>query len=151
MISKKMKEKFGPRITLTNNEIKDVMKVINSLENRLILSKGATIIDRPLIIADLPLMKSVTAEMSATDTSTQRKSWITNYSINNFTGKCFIMKMFKYVKESGLLIKGISKTIKNGSKEQKGRFLQMLLATLDASVLENALPGKGIIRPGENF
>ena len=30
------------RITLTNNKIKDVMKVINSLENRGILLKGTT-------------------------------------------------------------------------------------------------------------
>ena len=34
LIGKKMKEKFGSGITLTNNEIKDIMKVIKSLENR---------------------------------------------------------------------------------------------------------------------
>ena len=32
----------GSGITLTNNEIKDIMKVISLLENRWILLKGAT-------------------------------------------------------------------------------------------------------------
>ena len=42
MISKEMKEKNGSGITLTNNETKDIMKVIRSLENRGILMKGTT-------------------------------------------------------------------------------------------------------------
>ena len=56
----------GSGITLTNNEIKDIMKVIKSLENRGILLKGTTrkiLIKnsflRPLMTAGLPLMKSV--------------------------------------------------------------------------------------------
>ena len=39
---KKIEVKFGWGITLTNNEIKDVMKVIKSLENREMLIKGTT-------------------------------------------------------------------------------------------------------------
>ena len=42
MTGKKNKEKIGSGIGLTNNEIKDVMKVIKSLENRGVLSKGTT-------------------------------------------------------------------------------------------------------------
>ena len=38
-------------------------------------------------------------------------------------------------------MKGITETIKNESKEQKGRFLPVLLGTLAASILENALTG----------
>ena len=38
-----------------------------------------------------------------------------------------IMKMVKSLEDSGLLIKGISETIKNEAKEQKGGFLGMLL------------------------
>ena len=53
------------------------------------------------------------------------------------------------LQESGLLIIGISKTIKNKTKEQKGGFLGMLLAILDASLLGNLLTGKGTIRAGE--
>ena len=33
MMGKKMKEKFDSGITLTNNEIKDIMKVVKPLEN----------------------------------------------------------------------------------------------------------------------
>ena len=62
-----------------------------------------------------------------------------------------IMKIVKSLEELGLLIKGISETIKNEAKEQKGRFLSMLLGTLVASVLGNALAGKGLIRAGEHF
>ena len=60
-----------------------------------------------------------------------------------------IMKIVKYLEESGLLIKGISKTIKDEAKEQKGGFLGMLLGTLGASLLWNLLTGKGTIRVGE--
>ena len=37
-----------------------------------------------------------------------------------------IRKIVKSLEESGLLIKGVSETIKNEAKEQKGRFLGML-------------------------
>ena len=60
-----------------------------------------------------------------------------------------IMKIVKSLEESGLLIKGVSQTIKNEAKEQKGGFLGMLLGTLDASLLGNLLTGKGKIRAGE--
>ena len=48
-----------------------------------------------------------------------------------------IVKIVKSLEESGLLIKGSSKTIKSESKEQKGGFLGMLLGTLGASLLGN--------------
>ena len=48
-----------------------------------------------------------------------------------------------------LLIKGVSKTIKNDAKEQNGGFLSMLLATLDASLLRNISAGKGSIIAGK--
>ena len=44
-----------------------------------------------------------------------------------------IMKIIKYLEESGLSITSIRKTVKNEAKEQKGRFLGMLLGTLAAS------------------
>ena len=40
-----------------------------------------------------------------------------------------IMKIVKSLEDSGLLIKGVSETIKNDAKEQKGGFLSMLLGT----------------------
>ena len=40
------------------------------------------------------------------------------------------MKIDTSLEESGLLVKGISEAIKNGTIEQKGGFLPMLLGTL---------------------
>ena len=56
-----------------------------------------------------------------------------------------IMKIVKSLEESGLLIKGVSEAIKNEAKEQKGRYLGMLLGTLGAILLGNLLTGKGVV------
>ena len=57
-----------------------------------------------------------------------------------------IMKIVKSLEESELLVKGISKSIKNETKKRKGGFLSMLLGTLAASLLGSALTRKGVIR-----
>ena len=49
------------------------------------------------------------------------------------------------LEDSGLLLKGVSETVQNEAKEQKGRFLRMILGTLGASLLGNILAGKGAI------
>ena len=59
-----------------------------------------------------------------------------------------IMKIVQALKESYILLKGVTKTIKNETKEQEGGFLGMLLGTLGASLLGNMLAGKGIVRTG---
>ena len=59
-----------------------------------------------------------------------------------------LMKIVKSLEESGLVVKGVSETIKNEGKEQKGGFLQMLLRTLADSLLGSALTGEGVIRAG---
>ena len=59
-----------------------------------------------------------------------------------------IMKIVQALKDSNILLKGVTKTIKNETKEQKGGFLSMSLGTLGASLLGNLLAGKGIIRAG---
>ena len=51
-----------------------------------------------------------------------------------------ITKIIKSLQETGLLIKGISETIKIEAKEQKGGFLSMLLGTLPARILGKACP-----------
>ena len=61
-----------------------------------------------------------------------------------------IIKIIKSLEESGLLIQGVNETMKNEAKEQKGRFLSMLLGALGASLLGNLLTGKSTIRPGED-
>ena len=62
-----------------------------------------------------------------------------------------IIEIVKSLKDSGLLLKGISETIQNEAKEQKGGFLSMLLRTLGASLLGNILVGHGINRAGEEI
>ena len=59
------------------------------------------------------------------------------------------MKIVKSFEESGLLIKGVSETIKNEAEEQKSGFLALLLGILGASSLGNLLTGKGTIRASE--
>ena len=58
-----------------------------------------------------------------------------------------IMKIVQALEDSNILLKGVTKTIKNETKEQKGGFLSMLLCALRASLLGNLL-GKGIVRVG---
>ena len=62
-----------------------------------------------------------------------------------------IMKIVKSLEDSGLLLKGVSETIQNEAKEQKGGFLSMLLGILCASSLRNKLAGKGINRAGDRI
>ena len=59
-----------------------------------------------------------------------------------------ILKIAQALEDSNILLKEITKTNKNKTKEQKRRFLGMLLDTLGASLLGNMLAGKGIVRAG---
>ena len=60
-----------------------------------------------------------------------------------------IMKSVQALEDSNILLEGVTKTIKNETKEQKGGFLlSMLLGTLGPSLLGNLLTGKGIVRAG---
>ena len=60
-----------------------------------------------------------------------------------------IIKIVKSLEDSGLLLKGVIQTVQNEVREQKGRFLSMLLGTLGASLLGNILTGPGINRAGK--
>ena len=60
-----------------------------------------------------------------------------------------IIKVVKSLEDSGLLLKGIIKTVQNEVKEQIEEFLSMLLGTLSASILGNLLTGRGINRAGK--
>ena len=159
---KALKKKFETIIILAKNEIKDIIKAIESLENREIILKvsawkttsqewGFLNFLKPLMTVDLPLIKNVLtplvksaliplglwAAASATDAAIQKKiceSDTTALKVSNEEMED-IMKIIKSPEESGLLIKGISVTLKNEVKEQKGELLGMLLGTLGASVL----------------
>ena len=85
------------------------------------------------------------AAASATDANIHKKifgSGVTTLIISNEEMND-IMKIVTSHKKIGLLIKGVSETIKK--KEQKGGFLSMLLGTLGARLLGNLLTGTGAI------
>ena len=59
-----------------------------------------------------------------------------------------MIKIIQSLEDSNILLKGVTKTINNEAKEQKGGFLSMLLGTLGAILLRNLSSGKGIVRAG---
>ena len=104
----------------------------------------------------MPLAKNVlaplgmTAASSAIDAEIQKKihgSGTTTLITSNEEMND-IMKIVQALEDSNILLKGVTKTIKNETKEQKRGFLSILLGTLGASFLENLLTGKGIVRAG---
>ena len=122
----------------------------------------------PLLKTGLPLIKNVitplaksvliplgfTAAASAADAGIHKKILgsgnhttliISNNDIED------LIKIVKSLEDSGLLLKGVTESVQNEVKEQKGRFLSMLLGTLGASLLGNLLIGKGIHRAGEGI
>ena len=117
----------------------------------------------PLLKTGLPLLKSVikplgllglTDASSAIDTGVQKNMYgsgtislvISNEEIND------IMKIVQALEEdSGILLEGVTKTIKNETKKQKGLFLSMLLGALGASLLGNLLTGKRTVRAEEGI
>ena len=121
------------------------------------LSKLLSKLAGPLMKVAMPLAKNVlaplglTAAISAIDGSIQKKIHgsgvkliIEQEDMND------IMKIIEALENSGILLKGVSKTIENETKEQRGGFLSMLLGTLGASLLGNLLTGgKGVMRAGE--
>ena len=60
-----------------------------------------------------------------------------------------IIKIVKPLEDSGLLVEGVTETVQNEVKEQKGRFLSMLLGTVGASLLRNLLTRKGMYKAGK--
>ena len=127
----------------------------------------------PLLKTGLPLMESVikplakivliplglTAAASAADAGIHKKILGSGSDHNNTfliisnDEMDDILKIVKILEDSGVLLKGVSETIQNEAKEQRGGFLSMLLGTLVASllgdILSKGLSGKGVIRAGE--
>ena len=92
----------------------------------------------------------ITAAASAIDAGIQKKihgSGTTTVIISNEKTND-IMKIVQALEHSNVLLKGVTKTVENEIKEQKGGFLSMLLGTLGDTLLVNLLAGKGIIRAG---
>ena len=60
-----------------------------------------------------------------------------------------IIEIIESLENSGLLLKGVTETVQNEVKQQKGGFLSALLGTLGASLLGDLLIGKGTYRAGK--
>ena len=73
----------------------------------------------------------------------KKNTWFWNNNFNNFKWRNeWHNENIQALEDSNTLLKGVTKTIKNETKEQKGEFLSMLLDTLGASLLGNLLTGK---------
>ena len=174
---------FPHELSLTNRQVANIRKAFaNHLSTDIKLSKpqlskmiqSGGFLGRllgPLLKTRLPLMKSVikplaksvliplglTAAASAADAGIHKK--ILGSGHNNITliisndEMDYILKIVKSLEDSGVLLKGVSETIHNEAKEQRGGFLSTLLGTLGASllgdILSKGLPGKGVTRAGE--
>ena len=110
----------------------------------------------PLTKVAVPLGKNIlarlgiTAAASAIDAGIQKKihgSGTTTLIISNEEMND-IMKTVQALEDSNILLKGVTETIKNETKEHKGGFLSILLGTLGESLLGNLLSGKGVVRAG---
>ena len=150
------------RNTINNNLATDI-KLSKAQMKKLIQSGGFlgklfSKLAGPLMKVAMPLATNVlaplglTAAMSAIDGGIQKKIRgegvklvIEQEDMND------IMKVIKSLENSGILLKGVTKTIENETKEQRGGFLSMLLGTLGASLLGNLLSGKGLTRAGEGI
>ena len=135
-------------IKLSKSQIKKIIQSGGFLAK--LLSKLAGL----LMKVALPLAKNLLAPlalkaaMSAIDGSIQKKIHSSG-AIKGAGVKLIIeqedmndiIKIIKALENSGVLLKGVSKAIKNETKEQRGGFLSMLLGTLGASLLGNLLTG----------
>ena len=134
MLNKRFIQSEGSAITLPNNEIKDIIKVVKYLENRGILSKGTIekIINQKgrfpgsLMRVGLPLMKivltplpknvllslGVTAVASATDAANKKNIYGSGMATLIFSNKVLndSVKIVNILKNSGILIKSVSET-----------------------------------------
>ena len=120
----------------------------------------------PLLKTRLPLIKNVIKPLdksvliplglntaaSAADAGIHKKilgSWNATTLIMSNNEVDDIIKIVKSLEDSSLLLKGVTQTVQNEVKEQKGGFLNMLLGKLVASLLGNLLTGNGINKAGK--
>ena len=104
----------------------------------------------------IPLEKNIsaplgnTAAASAIDTGIHKKIHglvtITLIISNEETNE--IMKIVQGYEDSSILLREVTRTIKNETKKQTEGFLSMFLGTLGASFFGNLLSGEGIVRAG---
>ena len=146
-----------------NNNLATDIKLTKAQIKKLIQSGGflgkllSKLASRLMKVA-MPLAKNVlaplglTAAMSAIDGSIPKKIHGSGVKFIIEQEDMNDMKIIEALENSGILLKGVSKTIENETKEQRGGFSSMLLGTLGASLLGNLLAdGKGIMRGADGI
>ena len=158
------RQKTKIRNAFNNNTSTDI-KLFKAQINKIIQSGGfSSKLLGPLLKTGLPLIKNVikplakrvliplglTAAASVADAGIHKKILgsgnttliISDQEMND------VIKIVQALEDSNILLKGVTETVRNETKEQKGEFLSMLLGTLGASLLRNLLTGKGVVRAG---
>ena len=167
------KSNFPHELLLTNRQVPSIRKAfannssvdIKFSKARLLkMIQSGVFLDKllgPLLKIGLPLIKSVikplaksvliplglTAAASAADSGIHKKLLgsgnNTTLIISNHE-KEDVIKIVNSLEDSSLLLKGVTESVQNEIKEQKGGFVSMLLGTLVANLLGNLLTGKGV-------
>ena len=144
-----------------NNNMSTDIKLSKAQISKIIQSGGflGSLLSKlagPLMKVAIPLAKNVLAPLGITAAASALDARIRKKIHGSGTATLIIsteemndiMKIFQALEDSNILLKGVTKTIKNEAKEQKVGFLSMLLGTLGASLLGNLLAGKRIVRTG---
>ena len=144
-----------------NNNMSTDLKLSKAQISKIIQSGGflGSLLSKlagPLMKLAIPLVKNVlvplgiTAAASAIDAGIQKKIHGSGTTALIVSDKEMndIMKTVQFLEDSKILLKGVTKIIKNETKEDKGGFLSTLLGTLGTSLLGNILAGKGIVKAG---
>ena len=141
-------------INAINNNLATDIKLSKSQIKKLIQSGGflgklLSKLAGPLMKVAMSLAKNVLAPLDGGIQKKMRgegiKLIIEQEDMND------IMKIIAALENSGILSKGVKKTMENETKEQRGGFLSILVGTLGASLLGDLLSGKGMMRAGEGF
>ena len=153
------------RKAFTNNSSADTKLSKIQLSKMIPLGGFLSRLLDPLLKTGFPLIKNVikssaksvliplrlTAAASAADAGIHKKDIrIRNNNFENFKWRNeWYNENCSSTWNSNILLNGVTKTVQNEVKEQKGGFLSILLGTLAASLLGNLLTGKGIYRAGK--
>ena len=166
------KTNFPLELLLTNRQVSSIRKAFannSSVDIKFSKAQLSKIIQSggflgkllgPLSKTGLPLIKSVITQLakcvliplglraaaSAADDGIHKKilgSFNNTALIISNKDMDDLIKIIKSLEDSGLLLEGITESVENEVKEQKGGFLSMLLGTLGASLLGNLKTGKG--------
>ena len=166
------KTNFPHELLLTNRQVSSISKVFannSSVDIKFSKAQLSKMIQSggflgkligPLLKAGLQLIKSVITPLAksvlilAADAGIHKKilgsgNTATLIILNKDMDD--LIKIVKSLEGSGLLLKGVTESVQNEVKEQKGGFLSMLLGTLGASLLGNLLTGKGVNKKGKGI